>query len=237
MPTPPRTPANRDGRCPPRQRTHAPPSARTQSTDTRTRPTRHLCDELLSDVLLHEEAGTGAAGLALIEEDGLHDALHSCVLVRGVEHHDGRLAAQLERDLLASAGGLLAQEAAHVGGAGEGNLGHVWVVGEVRADVVAARDDVDDARRQAGLGDDVAEEEGGEVGGGRRLEHHRVAHGKSGRDLPREHQHGEVPRDDLADDAQRLPARHCGLHDLRPAGVVVEVADGERDVGVARLAD
>ena len=38
--------------------------------------------------------------------------------------------------------------------------------------------------------------ERGELGG---LQHHRVAHRKRRRDLPRQHQQREVPRDDLAD--------------------------------------
>ena len=37
-----------------------------------------------------------------------------------------------------------------------------------------------------------------------RLEHHAVAGGERWRKLPRRHQDGEVPRDNLADDAERL---------------------------------
>ncbi len=59
----------------------------------------------------------------------------------------------------------------------------------------------------------------------------------AGRHLPREHEEREIPRDDLPDDAERRVPGHLGLHQLRPPGVVVEVAGDERDVEVARLAD
>ena len=36
------------------------------------------------------------------------------------------------------------------------------------------------------------------------LEHHAIAGGERGRQLPHRHQDGEIPRDDLADDAERL---------------------------------
>ena len=69
------------------------------------------------------------------------------------------------------------------------------------------------------------------------FEHHRVAHRQRGRDLPREHQHREVPRDDLPDDADRFVAAQFGGHDLRPARVIIKMAGDERDVNIARLAD
>src|SRR5581483_8411842 len=61
-----------------------------------------------------------------------------------------------------------------------------------------------------------------------------------------EHQQGEVPGDDLADDAHGLEAAELlarksitgeVAEELGPAGVVVEVAGDERDVDVAGLAD
>src|SRR5438309_1494735 len=59
------------------------------------------------------------------------------------------------------------------------------------------------------------------------------------RDLPREHEQGEVPRDDLPGDADR-PRRAVGkgvLELVGPARVVEEVRRRERQVDVARLAD
>src|SRR5581483_9514405 len=61
-----------------------------------------------------------------------------------------------------------------------------------------------------------------------------------------EHQQGEVPGDDLADDAHGLEAAELlarksitgeVAEELGPAGVVVEVAGNEGDVDVAGLAD
>ena len=71
------------------------------------------------------------------------------------------------------------------------------------------------------------------------LEHDGVARGERGRDLPREHQQREVPRDDLAGDADRpRPAvRERVLELVGPARVVEEVRGRERQVDVARLLD
>ena len=79
------------------------------------------------------------------------------------------------------------------------------------------------------------------------FQHHAIAGGESGRELPGRHQDGEVPRDDLADNAQ-------GFVIVIGDGVMVEIgqraflsADAcrkiavmvcrERDVGEPRLTD
>ena len=61
----------------------------------------------------------------------------------------------------------------------------------------------------------------------------------AGRDLPRQHQQREVPRDDLAGHAERAGARaQAGVVELvGPARVVEEVRRGQGDVDVAGLAD
>ena len=69
------------------------------------------------------------------------------------------------------------------------------------------------------------------------LEDHRVPGGQGGRDLPGQHEEGEVPRDDLADHANGLAVRELVVDQLRPAGVMVEVPRRQRDVEIARLAD
>ncbi len=102
-----------------------------------------------------------------------------------------------------------------------------------------AGDDVDDARRHLRLAADVGEEERGQrrrLGG---LEHDGVAARERRRDLPREHQQREVPRDDLRGDAERSrpPAGEGVLELVGPAGVVEEVGRREREVDVARLLD
>ncbi len=80
-----------------------------------------------------------------------------------------------------------------------------------------AVDDVEDAGRQ-----EVADDLGPDHDRGRRLlgglEHHAIAGGERGRELPAGHQQREVPGDDLADDAERLV-------EMIGDGVVVDLAD------------
>ena len=126
-----------------------------------------------------------------------------------------------------------------LGGAGEGDLVDVGVLDERAAGLARAGDDVDDARREVGLLADLGEEQRGERRGLGGLEHHGVAGGERRRDLPRQHEQREVPRDDLRGDAERLRVgSEPGVLELvGPAGVVEEVRGDERDVDVARLLD
>ena len=102
-----------------------------------------------------------------------------------------------------------------------------------------AGDDVDHAGRQVGLLADLGEQQRGQRRGLGRLEHDGVAAGQRRRDLPRQHQQREVPRDDLAGDAERPRVRpEAGVLELvGPAGVVEEVRRRQRDVDVAGLLD
>ena len=113
------------------------------------------------------------------------------------------------------------------------------VLHEVRAGRPVAGDDVDDARRQLGLAADVREEQRRQRRRLGRLEHDRVPARERRRDLPREHQQREVPRDDLAGDAERArrAVRERVLELVGPARVVEEVRGREREVDVARLLD
>ena len=92
---------------------------------------------------------------------------------------------------------------------------------------------------QVGLLADLGEQQRGERCGLGGLEHDRVARSERRRDLPRQHEQREVPRDDLAGHAQRLgiwpEARMVEL--VGPARVVEEPRGHQRDVDVARLAD
>jgi hypothetical protein len=89
------------------------------------------------------------------------------------------------------------------------------------------------------LAEDVAKEERRERRRLCGLQHDGVAGGERGRDLPREHQQREVPRNDLSGNAERLrPAiRERVLELVGPAGVIEEVCRRERQVDVARLLD
>ena len=110
-----------------------------------------LGDEALLDRLLHEEARAGAADLALVEPDGVDEALDGAVEIGVLEDDVGRLAAELERQALAGAGGGLADDLADFGRAGEGDLVDIGVIDDRGAGVALAGDDVDDALGQAGL--------------------------------------------------------------------------------------
>jgi ParB family chromosome partitioning protein len=107
-------------------------------------------------------------------------------------------------------------------------------------------DDVEDARRQQ-VGDELDENEDrgrGLLGG---LQHDAIACRERRSELPDRHQDREVPRDDLADDAERLMevigdgvVVEFGERPLLRAdraGEVAEMVDRERDVGIGRLAD
>ena len=156
---------------------------------------------------------------------------------RVVEDDVGGLAAELEGDLLVGAGDRAGDRLADLGRAGEGDLVDVGVRHDRAAGVAGAGDDVDDARREVGLLADLGEEQRGQRGGLGRLEDDRVAARQGRGDLPRQHQQREVPRDDLAGDAERGRAVAGVLELVGPAGVVEEVRGDDRDVDVARLLD
>jgi len=111
------------------------------------------------------------------------------------------------------AAGGLGELAADVRRAGEVDPAH----GGVRHELVADRaclprrmcDDVEDAVRQPGLGEDLAPEQA--AGDGRplgRLQDDRVAERERCRDRARRENQGRVPRRDRADDADRLANPH-----------------------------
>ena len=177
--------------------------------------------------------------MTLVEVDPVDDPLDGLVERAVVEDDVGGLAAELERQLHAGAGELAPDRLADLGRAGERDLVEVGVLDEMGAGRAVAGDDVDDPRRQLGLAADVGEDERGQrrrLGG---LQHDRVAAGERRGDLPGEHQQREVPRDDLAGDAERArPAVREGVLELvGPARVVEEVRRREREVDVARLLD
>ena len=153
------------------------------------------------DAFLDEEAGAGAADLALVEPDGVDEAFDGAVEVGVVEDDVGGFAAEFEGEGLAGACGGLADALADGGGAGEGDLVDVGV-DEGRAGGAVAGDDVEDALGEARLAADLGEEEGGEGGVFGGFEDDGVAGGEGGGDLPGEHQEREVPGDDRAADAQ-----------------------------------
>ncbi len=122
-------------------------------------PRFQLVDEPLLDVLLNQQPRPGAADLALVEPDRIDDPLDSAVEIGIVEDDDRRFAAQFQRHPLARSGSLAAQNLAHVGRAGKGDLVDILVVEDHAACFAAASHHVDHPRRQPGLGDDLGEEQ------------------------------------------------------------------------------
>lgn len=160
-------------------------------------------DELVVDALLHVDAGAGAAALAVVEEDTKVDPRDGVVNVGVVEDDVGRLASKLEGDLLqVGVGSGLEDLATDKGGAGEGDLVDIHVRGESGTGSLSeAGDDVDDSGREASLLDELGGEQGREWGllGG--LEDNGVTSGDGWANLPRPHEKGEVPWDNLSTDS------------------------------------
>ena len=164
---------------------------------------RSLATNFRSTLFGDQQPRARAADLALVEPDRVDDALDRAVEIGVVEDDERRLAAEFERKLLARARRRAADDAADLGRAGEGDLVDVVMPDDGRARRAVAGDDVDDARRQAHLDADFGEgqrRQRGEFGG---LQHHRIARSQRGRDLPRQHQQREIPRNDLPADADR----------------------------------
>ena len=193
--------------------------------------------EPIRDAFLHEETGSGAADLALIEPDCIDKPFDGRVDIGILKHDEGGFAAKLERQSLARPGGRRADLAANLGRAGEGDLVDAVMCDDHFAHRAIAGHDIHDPFGQAGLIADIGKQERGNRGllGG--FKDDRIAHGERWGDLPREHQEREIPRDDLAADAKCLAPRQFALHQLGHAGVVVEMTLGKRHVDVAALAD
>ena len=165
--------------------------------------------EFVVDALLDERAAGAGADLALVEREH-HEAFDGLVeevvvfLADVGEEDVGRLAAQFQRDRNQVLAGVLHDEPASGGFAGEGNLGHARAGGQRLARFEAeAVHDVEHAGRQQIANQLRPDQDAGRCLLGR-LEHHAVARGQRRRQLPGGHQDREVPGNDLTDDAQRL---------------------------------
>src|ERR1051326_5098487 len=183
--------------------------------------------------------GARTADMALVEVDAVDDPLDRLVERAVVEDDVRRLAAELERELRSGACKPALDGLADLGRPGEGDLVHAVVLDERRSGAAVAGDDVDHTCGQLGLAEHVAEQQRGERRRLRRLQHDGVSARESGRDLPREHEQREVPRDDLTRyaDRTRTAIRKGVLELVRPPGVVEEVRGCERKVDVARFLD
>ena len=175
--------------------------------------------------------------MPLVEEDAVDDSLDGLIESSVVEDDVGGFATQLEGEPLAGPRHRALNLLAHLRRPREGDLVDARGLDEEAPGLAGARDDVDHAGGQIRLATDVREGECRERGRLCGLEHDGVAARQCGGDLPREHEQGEVPRDDLASDPVGLLAV-AGVGELvRPARVVEEVRGDQRDVDVAGLAN
>ena len=184
-----------------------------------------------------KQARAGAADLALVEPDGVDHAFDGGVDIGVVKHDEGRLAAQFQRQRLAAAGGFFADQAADIGRTGKGDLVHIRVGHDGRSRGAVAGDHVQHAGGQAGLRGQFGEQQGRQWREFGRFQYHGIAERQRRGDFPRQHQQREVPRHDLADHADRHLVGEFAFLQLRPAGMVIEVARHQRHVDIARFAD
>lgn len=167
----------------------------------------------------------------------------------GVGEDDvGALAAELEGDALQRCSRVAHDELGGFSGAGEGDFVDAGMLDHRAAGGGAvAGDDVDDAVGDAGFLGEAGHAEAGEgrlLGG---LHDDGAAGGEGGAPFPGHHEHGEIPGDDLADDAdgffagvaEVVAANGDGLavDFVGVAGVVAEAVDREREIGSFAVAD
>ena len=164
------------------------------------------------------------------------------------KNNRGRFAAQFERYAFQISGGRLDDEFPNLGRTGESHLVHIRMFGECGARGFAkSGNDVDHAVGNACFLDQFAKAQGSErslLGG---LEHDRASRRQRRRQLPRRHHEREIPGDDLADHADRLPQRigvpitGAGNRDgltvqsRRPSRHVAEHGDRSLHVAAARI--
>ena len=206
-----------------------------------------VLDELVVDILVHEDAAAGAAHLTLVEQDAQLDAVEHHVPLGIGEDDVRRLAAQLQRggnQLLSCCQGHIT---AHFSGAGECQFAETGVLQHVLAGFAAAAGDyVEYARR-----DDILNQTGqlqnaqGSSAGG--LKNGAAAAGQNGGQFPGGHQEGEVPGNDLAhnadgfaqNQAHGVGAEHIGTaffsHDA--AGKIAEMLSRQWNIHCHGFAD
>ena len=201
---------------------------------------RKLFDELVVDLVLGVEAVGADAGLAhvaVFRDDGAFDR---GIDIGVVEHHERRVAAELEAELLHADGGLLIEDLADFGRAGEADEAHGGMFAQHLADRRRiAGEDVEHALRHAGLFGERHQRQRGQrrfIGG---LEHHGAAGGERRRDFSGDHRAREIPRRDRAADADRLLDREQPrIRPLGRNGFAIDAAGflGEEfDIGAADI--
>ena len=115
---------------------------------------RHALDDLVVDTALHQNSGTAHTGLPGVHEGAERRHRDRLLQFRVIEDQHRRLAAEFQSDLVEVAVGRRVHDrAADLRGAGEGDLLHVGVRGDRRADSVPVTvDEVGHPVGHSGLG-------------------------------------------------------------------------------------
>ena len=209
-------------------------------------------DEFIGDRFLNENTRRAGADLALIEgkQRRSFEAFVKEIVV-GIHHafkeDIRRFAAKLKRDRDQILRSVLHDQASGRRLAGKRDLGDPRAGRERFAGLDAeAVDDIDDAFWQQ-IADQLHQDHDGRRCLLGRFDNDAVAGGKCRCDLPRSHQHREIPRNDLADDAERFADNDrkrvlikldaltfFGTDDARK---IAKMIDRQRHIGGHRLAD
>ena len=159
-------------------------------------------DVVVVDGLVDQVPAGRHADLALVQERAPGAGRDRAVQVHVVQDDEGGVAAEFEVHALEVAPGQLADPAARGGGPGEGDQPHEGLGDQRLTGRRPARQHVQQAVRQPGLGEDPGQRDATAHRGARiGLEHHGVAQGQRGRDRADGQDLGEVERRDHADHA------------------------------------
>ena len=203
--------------------------------------------EPVVDILMYEDARTGAADLSLVEEDAELQSVHRHVPFAVGEVDVRRFAAELQRRRYQTVRRRLRHASADVGRAGKGQFPEPLVLQHELSGLGAlAGDDVEDAGRQD-VADEARKLQHRERSKARRFEYRAAARREHRRELPGRHEEGEIPWYDLSDDADRFAEnyRHGVLVEHRRAAFlgahrsreIAEVVRREGNVDGHRLTD
>ena len=98
-----------------------------------------------------------------------------------------------------------------------------------------SRHEIHHAGRQPGILKNFSQLEARDRRGLGWLEHNRVTHRECGREFPRQHQQGKIPRNHLPNDAEWDNARARGhvLQLVRPARMIKEMRGRHRHIEIA----
>src|SRR5258708_12904355 len=95
--------------------------------------------------------------------------------------------------------------------------------------------DVDHAVRESDLLTNLGESQRGKRRELRRLQNDSVSRSQRRSNLPCEHEQRKVPGNDLANHAARRVAGKFRLDELRPSGMMIKVANNQRNINVPAL--